>query len=91
MFEVDRPMTIISRALTLDNLRVANLRAFAAMLDAEAVAWDILEAADKRSNKGLWKFQLTADARRSEAAAFRLSAEEIEMRNRVWREGLDHE
>lgn len=83
--------TIIARALALDNLRVANLRAFAAMLDAEATAWDILEAADKRSNRGAWKFQLTADARRSEAAAFRLSAEEIEARNRAWKGSLTHE
>jgi hypothetical protein len=83
--------TIISRALTLDNLRVANLRAFAAALDAEAVAWDILEAADRRNNKGAWKFQLTADARRTEAASYRLSAEEIEMRNLAWRGSLDHE
>lgn len=83
--------TIISRALALDNLRVANLRAFAAMLDAEAMAWAVLEAADRRGNKGAWKFELTADARRSEAAAFRLSAEEIEMRNAAWQRSLTHE
>jgi hypothetical protein len=85
--------TIIERGLALNALRVANLRAFAAMLDAEAVAWTVLDIDDIRRGtnhvldpKEPWQFDIIAATRRAQAEAVRQEANEIEAHYLFWRQ-----
>jgi hypothetical protein len=83
----------IKRAIILDAVHVANLRAYAAMLEAESVLWSALARAEsseaKRAHKKKrWNFSINQKRYEAEAMAVRLEAQQIEARHLAFQSNI---